>query len=289
MKPQHLAVLGSPITHSRSPRIHRAAYRVLGLDWQYDAIECTPERLEELLDSRDIAWRGFSVTMPLKDQAFKLSSVRDPVAEASGVVNTLMRITGQGLKPAWAGFNTDVSGLAEAVRESQLDASRTVVLGAGATAVSAVLAAQQLGAQQISVVARRLEQAAALASRFGVNAYRLDSPEMNDLFSAPAGSEATLVISTLPGPAGAAIGIADGFTRVPLFDVAYDPWPSPLAARWRAAGGEAHSGISMLVHQALAQLRIFVGGDPSFVLENEGEVLAAMRAAGSEGIEIGAE
>src|SRR5690554_684697 len=115
--PQRLAVLGSPIAHSRSPRIHCAAYRELGLDWQYEAIECREADLVSLLGSRDESWRGFSVTMPVKEQAYRASTVLDPVAKTSGVVNTLLRVVGQESEPAWAGFNTDVSGLAEALRE----------------------------------------------------------------------------------------------------------------------------------------------------------------------------
>src|SRR5690606_15262232 len=96
----------------------------------------------------------------------RLSTVLDPVAEESGVVNTLLRVTGRGSKPAWAGFNTDVAGLAAAIEEAGLDASSTIVLGAGATAVSAVLAARSLGARSATILARRPEAARALAERF---------------------------------------------------------------------------------------------------------------------------
>lgn len=276
---QRFAVLGSPIAHSRSPKIHRAAYRELGLDWQYEAIECREPELVRLLGSRDDSWRGFSVTMPLKDEAYRASKVLDPVAEASGVVNTLLRIVGPQSQPVWAGFNTDVAGLAEALREGGLDASCTLVLGAGATAVSAVLAAQHLGAQEVTIAARRAEAAERLAARLGARAVQIGTAEYQSIASGDFGAGLTLVISTLPGSAGATVEIPASLTGVPLFDVAYDPWPSPLAERWRAAGGAAHSGLAMLVHQALLQLRIFVGGDPSFELEREADVLRAMRAA----------
>ena len=270
----HLAVLGSPIAHSKSPAIHAAAYEVLGLDWRYGREELQAAELEAFLASRGPEWRGFSLTMPLKEEAHRLAIALDPVAERSGVVNTLLRVVGPGSAPAWAGFNTDVAGLAAAVREAGLDPARTVVLGAGATAVSAVLAAQRLGADRVAVVARRIEPAQQLAARFGAAAARLGSPEAESLCA-----DATLVVSTLPGPAGAQVELPEGLARVPLFDVAYDPWPSPLAERWREHGGEAHPGLAMLVQQALVQLRIFVGGDPGFELDREAEVLRAMRAA----------
>lgn len=270
----HLAVLGSPIAHSKSPAIHAAAYEVLGLDWRYGREELQAAELEAFLAGLGPEWRGFSLTMPLKEEAHRLAIALDPVAERSGVVNTLLRVVGPGSTPAWAGFNTDVAGLAAAVSEAGLDPARTVVLGAGATAVSAVLAAQQLGAERVAVVARRIEPAQQLAARFGAAAARLGSPEAESLCA-----DATLVVSTLPGPAGAQVELPEGLTRVPLFDVAYDPWPSPLAERWREHGGEAHPGLAMLVQQALVQLRIFVGGDPGFELDREGEVLRAMRSA----------
>ena len=293
----HLAVLGSPIAHSRSPRIHRAAYDVLGLPWEYEAIECEEAGLAALLDGSDAAWLGFSVTMPLKAEAHRLSAVLDPVAEESGVANTLLRVLGQGSKPAWAGFNTDVFGLAAAISEAGLDATDTVVIGSGATAMSAILAARRLGALRVTVAARNVETAAALARRFdgsrerdggvavSVAAVALSASAQGEL--AAALEKATLVISTLPGPAAPSTALPAGATRVPLLDVAYDPWPSPLAVRWRVEGGIAHSGVGMLVHQALAQLRIFVNGDPGRPVEREHEVFAAMRRAGGTEAESG--
>ncbi|MFC5338338.1 shikimate dehydrogenase family protein [Leucobacter denitrificans] len=269
--PAQLAVLGQPISHSKSPVIHRAAYSALDLPWEYEAIECGESHLADFLSSRGPEWRGFSLTMPLKDEARRLAAVVDPVAEESGVVNTLLRLTDRAGKPQWAGFNTDVAGLAAAIRRAGLDATHTVVLGAGATATSAVLAARDLGAQSVTVSARRTEAADAVVQRFP------DLAQAMPLGSIP-DDGSTLVISTLPGPAGASVQLPAELFSVPLFDVAYDPWPSPLAQRWREAGGEAYAGLEMLVEQALVQIRIFVQGDPNTALENEQAVLDEMRA-----------
>ncbi|WP_449282567.1 shikimate dehydrogenase family protein [Leucobacter sp.] len=292
---ERLAVLGSPIAHSKSPAIHEAAYGVLGLDWSYERGRLEADALEGFLASRGPAWRGFSLTMPLKEEARRLASVLDPVAEESGVVNTLLRIaSGVGEGPRWAGFNTDVAGLAAAIRDAGLDASRTIVLGSGATAVSAILAARQLGARHVEVVARNAAATGDLVDRFGGSrepgsseALRVSGSGLQPPVSeAPTAARpeasadaSTLVISTLPGPAGRDLALPEELTRIPLFDVAYDPWPSPLAERWRAAGGEAHAGTDMLVEQALIQIRIFRGGDPATPLPDEDRVLAAMRAA----------
>lgn len=277
------AVLGWPIAHSRSPLIHTAAYRALALPWDYRAIRIGESGLRAFLEGRDASWIGFSLTMPLKEEAHRVAASLDPVAMESGVVNTLLRTGEDAGTPAWAGFNTDVAGLAHAIDRAGLDARRTIVLGAGATAVSGVLAARRLGAESVRVLARRAEAAHDLARRFDsagadsaltAHGYGLDSVQ-----AASAVHDATLVISTLPGPAGKALELPSGMTNVPLYDVAYDPWPSPLAQRWEAAGGTAYAGLDMLVEQAVVQVRIFTSGDPELPLPDEERVRAEMAAA----------
>lgn len=292
-----LAVLGHPIAHSKSPLIHRAAYRELGLDWHYRAIRCGTDALAPLLAGRGPEWRGFSLTMPLKEEAHRLAVTLDDTARESGVVNTLLRVVDpdpaaaaapRGASPAWAGFNTDVAGLARAITGAGLDATRTVVLGGGATAISAMLAARTIGAQHITVMARRFEAANALAEQFAgtltVDGAPLATAAAELLRTPNAGSSTaldspTLVISTLPGHGVDWTTLAVPAGIAPLFDVAYSPWPSPGSGAWQAAGGVAHSGIGMLVEQALVQVRIFVNGSPEAVLPGEDRVLAAMRAA----------
>lgn len=290
IEPAQLAVLGTPIAHSQSPVIHNAAYAAMDLPWQYSAVECDTPDLEAFLQNSSADWRGFSVTMPLKAEAHRLALVHDPVALESGVVNTLLRVIDGPSGPQWAGFNTDVSGLAAALRNADLDATHTVVLGAGATATSAVMAARQLGAHTITVRARRAEAAAALAARFdgtqgpinavSVRGIALDADVEADADAIDGFGRTTLVISTLPGPATVDLLLPDSLLSCPLFDVAYDPWPSPLANRWEAAGSAVHAGIDMLLEQAVVQLRIFVTGDPNTPVDNEAAVRERMHDAG---------
>lgn len=265
-----------------------AAYRALKLDWHYSAVRCAEAGLSAFLAGRGEDWRGFSVTMPLKSEAHRLASTLDPVATESGVVNTLRRLD----DGRWFGANTDVPGLASAISGAGLDVRRTVVLGSGATAVSAILAVRGLGAEHVTLLARNAAAGQALVARFAGTQVVGTEQQALDLVYGGAGAGSpidaveltgpnapTLVISTLPGPATAAIEIPASLAVVPLFDVAYDPWPSPLATRWRAAGGVAHAGTEMLVEQALVQVRIFTHGDPALPLENEDAVRRAMRRA----------
>ena len=270
-----LAVLGSPITHSKSPALHRAAYRVLGLDWHYDAFEVAPAGLEDFIRSRGLQWRGLSLTMPLKHDVMPLLDIADPVAVLSGGANTvLFQESGGG--STLHGFNTDVFGIVEAFRHAGVARLSTVrILGAGATAASALIAVAQLGAGRVLVSARseiKLVALVELGRQLGVDVHAAPPDSVDG------GIVPDAVISTLPGGADHPYRF-DAPTRASsmLFDVAYDPWPSPLAASWLETGGRVIPGIEMLVNQALMQVRIFVGGDADRILPREAAVLAAMR------------
>ncbi len=267
-----LAVLGSPIAHSLSPRLHQAAYATLGLPWTYDAIDIDQARLAEFVSSCGPEWRGFSATMPLKRDLIPLIDHADPVVEATGSVNTVL-FRPDGL----AGFNTDVAGIVAALATGGVtEVSHLRLLGAGATAASVVVAAASMGLRSLTIVARSAERAAPvaeLAARHGVEV-RMSG------FGEPDPRAADVTVSTLPGGAIADSVVASSEVGVGvLFDVAYDPWPSTLAASWSAAGGIVISGLEMLAAQALVQVRIFVSGDARHPLDDEAAVFAAMRDA----------
>jgi len=278
---QRLAVLGSPITHSRSPALHRAAYRVLGLDWRYDAIEVRAGELASFIAGLGPEWRGLSLTMPLKHDVIPLLTELDRVAAATNAANTVL-FGRTAERRTLTGFNTDVTGLVRALADAGVArATHVTLLGAGATAGSALVAAAELGAESVEVIVRTTAKAQALVDlghSIGLivsvaQLSSLDSPER----------QTDLVISTLPGgPVLAAEFPAELRRRAVLFDVSYSPWPSALARSWAAAGGTAHSGLGMLLHQALIQIRVFVSGDPFEPLPDEEAVLLAMRGALAE-------
>lgn len=268
MNGHRLAVWGDPIAHSRSPQLHAAAYAVLGLDWEYTRRQVDESGFGDALEALDDSWRGLSLTMPLKEQAHRAADTLDPHAELTGAVNTLL------LGEQRRGFNTDVGGIIDALREEGIASVRSVrILGAGATAASALVAVAELGARRIEVLARRPERAAsllALGERLGAEISAEDfSGERADV---------ELTVATLPsgveldGPTMSRLAASGG----DLFDVAYAPWPSSLAARWE---GRTISGFGMLLHQAVRQIRIFMHGDPLRKLADEGAVVSAMRYA----------
>ncbi|MFE6966443.1 shikimate dehydrogenase [Agromyces sp. NPDC057679] len=273
-----LAVLGSPISHSKSPSLHRAAYAQLGLDWTYSAIEMTGERLPAFLDGLDAAWRGLSLTMPLKQDVLPLLDEVDELAALTGAANTVLLDGGRRL-----GFNTDVGGIVRTLHESGVTAIRRgMLIGGGATASSALVAMAELGAEEVRVLVRRPGAAAELETlgrRAGLVVAEHPIASLADETAGRGGAADTdLVISTVPG--GTDLGIAPAAALVEgaaLLDVAYDPWPSALARAWLEADAIVVHGLGMLLHQALLQIRIFVNGDPFAELPDEHDVLAVMR------------
>jgi shikimate dehydrogenase len=239
-------VLGSPIAHSRSPQLHLAAYRALGLDgWTYDRIECTADELSGLVSSLGPEWVGVSVTMPGKFAALRFADERTPRAELVGSANTLVRT------PAgWRADNTDVDGVTGALGEAS---GRAAVLGSGGTAPAAVVGLAVLGVQDISIVARNRDKAGPLLDlgrRMGVETrwIALGAPLV----------DVDVVVSTLPSDVAAPH--VETLTATPvLLDAIYDPWPTPLAAAVEAAGGRVISGLEMLLNQAYAQVEQFTG------------------------------
>lgn len=268
---RRLAVLGSPIAHSKSPALHRAAYRRLGLDWEYTAIEVRGHELAEFIGGLDASWRGLSLTMPLKHDVLPLLDDLDEIATATGAANTVLFDDGRR-----RGFNTDVGGIVRTLREAGVGGvHQGLIIGGGATAGSALVAMSQLGAARVRVLVRRTGAAAeleALGRRLGVAVEegRLDELGRFD--------DADLVVSTVPGSTDLGVEPSGALAeRAHLLDVAYDPWPSPLGSSWAAAGGALVHGLGMLLHQALLQVRIFITGDPDTELPDEAAVLAVMR------------
>jgi shikimate dehydrogenase len=261
-------VLGKPVRHSLSPTLHTAAYRVLGLDWTYGRYEVDEAGLAGFVAGLDDSWAGLSLTMPLKRAAIPLCDTLGKVAGTVGAVNTLtFDATGT------HGENTDVPGLVNALAEVGVaEVPAAAVLGGGATAASAIAALAGVCTGEVEVYVRtggRAAELRPLAEALGVPLV------VRAWAEAAAAAEAPLVISTTPK--GAADELAPGLpgNLATLFDVVYDPWPTPLAAAWRARGGRVLGGLDLLIHQAVLQVELMTGHPVP-----RAEVVAAMRAAG---------
>ncbi|MCZ9352632.1 shikimate dehydrogenase [Streptomyces mutabilis] len=265
------AVLGSPIAHSLSPVLHRAAYAELGLEgWTYDRFDVDEAALPGFFAELGPEWAGLSLTMPLKRAVIPLLDEISETAASVDAVNTVV-LTGDGRK---TGDNTDIPGMVAALREHGIEKTETAaILGAGATASSALAALARICTGEIAVYVRSEARAAEMrgwADRLDADVRIADWADAEEALRAP------LVVATTP--AGTTDALAAAVPEMPatLFDVLYDPWPTTLAARWSAHGGAVVGGLDLLLHQAVLQVEQMTGRSPA--------PLAAMRAAGERAL-----
>ena len=261
------AVLGSPIAHSLSPVLHRAAYAELGLDgWSYDRFEVDEAGLPGFIECLDATWAGLSLTMPLKRAVIPLLDTVSATAASVEAVNTVV-LTGDGRR---VGDNTDIPGMAAALRERGVDTVESAaVLGAGATASSALAALSGICTGPVTAYVRsrrRADEMRAWGERLGANVRTADWADAAQALKAP------LVVSTTPAGSTDALAASVPDTPGTLFDVVYEPWPTPLATAWSARSGAVVGGLDLLVHQAVLQVEQMTGRTPG--------PLDAMRRAG---------
>lgn len=258
------AVIGSPVGHSLSPAIHRAAFTATGLDWSYVAFDVAPGRADEALAAmRVLGIAGYSVTTPHKEQVAAAVDELAPSAAALDSVNTVVR-TGDG---RLVGHSTDGDGFVASLAAEGVDVAGTsvVVLGAGGAARSVVSALGRAGAGDIAVVNRTPARVPAIAA-LADTAHGADDP-------AAAVAAATLVVN--------ATSVGFGTDEMPLdpawlrpghvvADLVYHPLETALLRAAAAAGARPVDGLGMLIHQAALQQRLWTGRDPD---------VGAMRAA----------
>lgn len=265
------AVLGSPIAHSLSPVLHRAAYTELGLaDWTYDRFDVDEAALPGFFQELGSEWAGLSLTMPLKRAVIPLLDSISETAASVDAVNTVVF----GADGSRTGDNTDIPGILAALREHGIEKTETAaVLGAGATASSALAALARICTGEVAVYVRsaaRADEMRGWARRLDVDVRIADWADAEEALRAP------LVVATTPAGATDALAAAVPERPSTLFDVLYDPWPTALAARWSAYGGAVVSGLDLLLHQAVLQVEQMTGRAPA--------PLAAMRKAGERAL-----
>jgi shikimate dehydrogenase len=251
---RRLAVLGAPISFSRSPAIHNAAFAALGMDadWSYEAIEVMPDQFQERVRAMpEAGFVGANVTVPHKGAALLVSDRRSEVAREIGAANTLS-FAGDEIRAD----NTDAQGLMEALPESAAG-RRALVLGAGGAARAVVWALIREGAE-VSVWNRHPERASKLCAELGGRVDRNPGPGEYDL----------IVNSTSVGLRG-----EDPFTELPLsrgwfgfsqivVDLVYGERESKLLNVAGEAGAAIVDGLEILVRQGAASFRIWTGVDP---------------------------
>jgi shikimate dehydrogenase len=239
------AVLGSPISHSLSPILHRRAYQFLGISGQYEAFEVEAEELAGFINSLDSSWTGLSLTMPLKEEVLRVADEVEPLAIQISSANTLIR-SGNG----WKALTTDVNGFRAALSAHGVhEFTRIGILGAGATARAAAAAVDGEG-REIFILQRSSHREAGVRRA-------APSSELHFMKWGAALPEVELLINTTP------YGIADDVLDHPdwvfagvLFEALYDPWPTLLLAQWRNHDLPTIDGLDLLVSQGIDQVAL---------------------------------
>jgi len=242
-------VMGWPVSHSRSPQMHNAAYAALGLDWAYVPLPVAPERLEDALRGLGaLGFAGVNVTIPHKEDVAALCDELSDEARRAGSANTVL-VRGDG---TLRGETTDGPGMLAAIGD--LPEGDAVVLGAGGAARAAVAALLDAG-HTVHISARRPEAAEQLAREIGGQAVPW-----------PIGRAPALIVNATPmGQAGAADELPfDAELLSPgtvVCDLAYrgDGAPTGLIAEAHRRGARAVDGLDVLVGQGALSFRMFTG------------------------------
>jgi len=255
-------VMGWPVAHSRSPRLHNFWLDRYGIDGAYVPFAVPPEAVQAALGALPkLGIAGTNVTIPHKEAAFQAVDVRDPIAERIGAVNTVF------VRPdtTLAGTNTDAFGFIEALRSRRPgwtgDAGPAVVLGAGGAARAVLVALQDAGAPEIRLLNRTRDRAEGLREAFGPP---IVVAEWSEREAALDGAR-LLVNTTVLGMAGAEpLDIRlDALPRDAVVnDIVYTPMETPLLAAARTRGCIAVDGLEMLLHQARPGFAGWFGREP---------------------------
>ena len=264
-----LAVLGWPVSHSRSPAMQNVALAELGLagEWRYEAIEVVPEQFEPLVRSLPgDGFAGVNVTVPHKLAALALADRGSEAAREIGAANTLSFAAG-----AIEAENTDAAGLLGALATDP-SGMRALVLGAGGSGRACVWALTRAGAQ-VSIWNRTEAKAQALAAEFGATAIPSDERRATSAASdllinattvglAAANADPTAPAQNSPDLKALPIAADAIHERQIVVDLVYGSAPTPLAAAAGSRGARVIDGLEVLVHQGAASLRIWTGLEP---------------------------
>jgi shikimate dehydrogenase len=240
-------VLGSPISHSLSPLLHKTAYDFLGIEGSYSAFEVQSGQLQHFLNNEGSALNNVSLTMPLKEEALSIADTVSDLAQQIQSGNTLSKKDG-----LWNLTSTDVEGFTFALESHNRNATGDVlIIGAGATA-RAVIAACDGVSRSVSVINRNRDRE--LAIRNSSPHLAVDFLSWESLIDF---NKFDLVVNTTPGNTAALFADQVTATSATFFEVLYNPWPTLLLSKWRESGGYGIDGLDLLIHQAISQIEIF--------------------------------
>jgi shikimate dehydrogenase len=266
--PVRLGIFGWPVAHSKSPQMHEAAARAIGIELGYERFEVPPAELAAAVRQKhEAAIDGYNLTVPHKEAIMALVDEVAPAARAIGAVNTVVRTDGR-----YVGHNTDAPGLVRSLAEAgvELSESRVVVLGAGGAARAAVVGLSGAGADEITVLSRRPEQGEGLrASLAGELDCALESAPLSE--ASWYFETATLLVQATSATLESNLGAADFAAALPIdalpaeaavVDMVYKPLETSVLARAKQRDLKVVDGLGMLLHQGAIAFEMWTGVEP---------------------------
>ena len=257
-KTRVVAILGDPVSHTRSPAMHNAAFAALGLDYVYVALRVEPRDLRRAMTGiRALGIWGLNVTVPHKERILPLLDRLTPRAREIGAVNTVFR---QG--DELVGDNTDADGFRLALHDIGVRArgKRIVVLGAGGSARAVVCTLVRGGARSLTLLnrtQRRAESLAELARKLGGSEVRTGLLEEATIPDTLAGVGLVVHCTSLglDGRSRPPLALSALPEKAAVYDLVYGAEPTPLMREARSEGHLAADGRGMLLHQAALAFR----------------------------------
>jgi len=249
-------VIGDPISHSKSPLIHRFWIAALGLEADYRAHHVTPDGLAAYFEARkaDPAWRGCNITLPHKEAALDLVEDRGGVRGTIGAINLAMRAEDGAL----IGTNTDAGGFYAPIAEVPLAGASAVVIGAGGAARGILFALSRIGVGEVTILNRNVLKAAALLSSFGLKGKALP-------LSAPIPPAVLLVNTSSLGMTGQPpldIDLSPLPDDAVVYDIVYAPLETGLLKAARDRDLDTVDGLDMLIGQGALAFELLFGAEP---------------------------
>ena len=270
-------VMGWPVQHSLSPRLHGYWLRTYGIDGAYVPLSVSPEGFGEAV--RGLAALGFvgaNVTVPHKEAAFAAVNTRTPRAERVSAVNTIV-VDDQG---SLTGDNTDGFGFLENLKAGcptwEPEAFPALVIGAGGAARGIVAALLDAGVPAVTIANRTVERAEAISQELGE---RVQATSWEGCGDAIAHADLVVNATTLGMEGSAPLSLdLSALPRTSLVtDIVYTPLETPLLSWARARGNPVVDGLGMLLHQARPGFRAWFGVDPEVTDELRRFVLEGLR------------
>ena len=267
-KTSFIALIGNPVSHSLSPIMQNAALQYLGLDLIYIAVPCKDEDLELVLNSfKKINCKGLNITIPHKEKVFNLCSEISPIANKLKAINTLKLNS----EKEWSATNTDVEGFIYPLKKLKLDKKQSLVLGSGGASRSVIQGLINLNFSTISVISRSKSSLDELKKNFRnqieIQCFLHDDNQAVNLIE-----RADLIVNTTPVgmktdtlEENNALPYGESFWRslnseTIIYDLIYNPAPTPLLKFCAKKGCITIDGLQMLVAQGIKSLSFWTNG-----------------------------